>query len=129
MVETDRKAGIAGHRKLNRQVSRVMELEKSLIVYPEGTRTADGNLKPFKKGAFRIAIDNNLPIVPLTLHGAYETWPPGSRVCWGGPVTLVIHEPIPTDDLTTADIGDLRDRTKEIMATTLARLQGEASTD
>ena len=84
MVETDRKAGIAGHRTLNQQVARVMELEKSLIIYPEGTRTEDGNLRSFKKGAFRIAIDNDLPVVPLTLHGAFEAWPPGSRICHGG---------------------------------------------
>lgn len=127
MVETDRQAGVAGHRELNRQVARVMDLEKSLIVYPEGTRTTDGELRPFKKGAFRIAIDNDLPIVPLTLHGAYETWPPGSRVCWGGPVTLVIHEPIPTHGLSTVDIEELRDRTRRIMGDTLARLQRETA--
>lgn len=126
MVETDRRAGVAGHRAINRQVARVMELEKSLIVYPEGTRTKDGHLRDFKKGAFRIAIDNDLPIVPLTLHGAFEAWPPGSRVCWGGPVTMVVHEPIPTHGLSTEDIDDLRDRTREIMAATLLRLQQKA---
>jgi len=126
MVETDRKAGVAGHRAINHQVARVMELEKSLIIYPEGTRTGDGDLREFKKGAFRIAVDNGLPIVPLTLHGAFEAWPPGSRICFGGPVTMVIHEPIPTDDLDASDIDHLRDRTREIMGTTLARLQREA---
>ncbi|MBU1865009.1 MAG: 1-acyl-sn-glycerol-3-phosphate acyltransferase [Actinobacteria bacterium] len=126
MVETDRRAGIAGHRAINQQVARVMELEKSLIIYPEGTRTRDGDLRTFKKGAFRIAIDNDLPIVPLTLHGAFEAWPPGSRVCWGGPVTMVIHEPIPTHGLATSDIESLLEQTRDIMATTLARLQAEA---
>jgi len=107
-------------------VDRVIELEKSLMVYPEGTRTKDGDLRDFKKGAFRIAVDNDLPIVPITLHGAFEAWPPGSRVCWGGPVTMVVHDPIPTHGLSTADIDDLRDRTREIMAATLLRLQQEA---
>jgi len=123
MVETDRKAGISGHRAINRQIARVMDLGKSLIVYPEGTRTKDGDLRPFMKGAFRIAIDNNLPVVPLTVHGAFEAWPPGSRICWGGPVTLVVHEPILTDDMGAGDIADLRDRTREIMQSTLKRLQ------
>ncbi len=126
MVETDRRAGVAGHRAINQQVSRVMELEKSLIVYPEGTRTRDGELLTFKKGAFRIAVDNDLPIVPLTLHGAFEVWPPESRICWGGPVTMVIHEPIPTRGLTTSDIDGLLEQTREIMGATLARLQAEA---
>ena len=61
-----------------------MELEKSLIIYPEGTRTKDGSLGTFKKGAFRIAVDNGLPIVPLTLDGAFEAWPPGRRLFLAG---------------------------------------------
>jgi 1-acyl-sn-glycerol-3-phosphate acyltransferase len=125
MVETDRKAGVAAHRAINRQVARVMEMEKSLIIYPEGTRTRDGEVRPFKKGAFRIAVDNDLPIVPLTLDGAFEAWPPGRRVCLGGRVRIVIHEPISTEGLEPADIDGLRDRTREIIVGTLERLRME----
>jgi 1-acyl-sn-glycerol-3-phosphate acyltransferase len=123
MVKIDRKAGVAGHRAINNQVARVMELQKSLIIYPEGTRTEDGDLSAFKKGAFRIAIDNNLPVVPLTLHGAFEAWPPGSRICHGGKVTIVIHDPIPTEGLGSADVNDLSDRARTVIGDTLARLQ------
>jgi 1-acyl-sn-glycerol-3-phosphate acyltransferase len=125
MVETDRSAGVAGHRLINREVSRVMDLRKSIIVYPEGTRTTDGNLRPFKKGAFRIAIDNDLPLVPITLHRAFDVWPPGRRICLGGRVVMVIHEPIPTDDLDHGDVNELRDRARGIIEETLQRLQRE----
>ena len=126
MVEIDRSAHGVAHRSINRQVARVMDMEKSVIIYPEGTRTADGNLRPFKKGAFRIAIDNGLPIVPLTLHKAFEIWPPKSRICLGGRVKMVIHEPIPTEGLAGADLHDLSDRTRTVIGDTLARLRAEA---
>lgn len=123
MVETDRSAGVAGHRLINREVSRVMDLKKSIIVYPEGTRTKDGNLRPFKKGAFRIAIDNGLPLVPITLHRAFDVWPPGRRICLGGRVVMVIHEPIPTTGLELGDVDALRDEARRIIDETLQRLQ------
>jgi 1-acyl-sn-glycerol-3-phosphate acyltransferase len=123
MVETDRSAGVAGHRSINSQVTRVMELKKSIIIYPEGTRTRDGQVGPFKKGAFRIAVDNGLPVVPLTLEGAAEAWPTGSRVSLGGPVRLVIHEPIPTVGMGPEDIDELRDRVRGIIIETLERLR------
>ncbi len=126
MVEIDRSVHGAAHRSINRQVARVMDMEKSLIIYPEGTRTADGGLRPFKKGAFRIAVDNGLPIVPLTLHKAFEAWPPTSRVCFGGRVKVVIHEPIPTEGLGSADLNDLSDRVRTVIGDTLTRLQAGA---
>jgi 1-acyl-sn-glycerol-3-phosphate acyltransferase len=122
MVETDRSAHASAHRAINEQVARVMGMEKSLIIYPEGTRTRDGEMKPFKKGAFRIAVDNGLPIVPLTLHGAFHVWPPGSKICLGGRVTLVIHEPIPTEGLGREDLEDLRDRVWNQIAAGLEEL-------
>ena len=123
MVETDRAAGVAGHRSINSQVTRVMELRKSIIIYPEGTRTRDGQVGPFKKGAVRIAVENGLPVVPLTLEGAMEAWPTGSRVSLGGPVRLVIHEPIPTVGMGPEDIDELRNRVRGIIIDTLERLR------
>ena len=125
MVETDRSARGAAHRSINRQVARVMEMGKSLIIYPEGTRTPDGEIRPFKKGAFRIAVDNGLPVVPLTLYGAYEAWPPRTRICHGGPVTVVIHEPISTEGLNSSDLDDLRDRARDAIVGTFERLRAE----
>lgn len=118
MVETDRAAGPGAHRAINEQVSRVVTAGLSLVIYPEGTRSKDAEMKPFKKGAFRIAIDNGLPIVPVTITGSERVWRPGSRLILGGRVRLVIHEPIPTEGLTTADIAGLRDRLEGIVAAT-----------
>jgi len=123
IVETDRQAGPAAHREINRQVARVMEHHWSLIIYPEGTRSRDGELKPFKKGAFRIAVDNGLPIVPITIAGTREAWIPGKAWVHGGPVRMVIHEPIPTTDLGAEHITDLRDRARTVIAETYERIR------
>ena len=115
IVRTDRKAGPMAHREINEQVGRVITAGLSLVIYPEGTRSRDAELMPFKKGAFRIAIDNGMPIVPVTIIGSERVWKPGSKLIRGGPVRLVIHEPVSTSGLTQNDIGDLRDRVRGIV--------------
>jgi 1-acyl-sn-glycerol-3-phosphate acyltransferase len=109
MIETDRRAGPLAHRIINEQVSRVIARGLSLMIFPEGTRTKDGNLLTFKKGAFRIAIDNEMPVVPVTIVGAFESWTPHTWRMYGGEVRLVIHEMIPTADLEHGDIDAIRD--------------------
>jgi len=115
IVRTDRKAGPMAHREINEQVGRVITAGLSLVIYPEGTRSRDAELMPFKKGAFRIAIDNGMPIVPVTIIGSERVWKPGSKLIRGGPVRLVIHEPVSTSGLTQNDIGDLRDRVRGVV--------------
>jgi len=115
IVRTDRKAGPMAHREINEQVGRVITAGLSLVIYPEGTRSRDAELMPFKKGAFRIAIDNGMPIVPVTITGSERVWKPGGKLIRGGPVRLVIHEPVSTSGLTQNDIGDLRDRVRGIV--------------
>jgi 1-acyl-sn-glycerol-3-phosphate acyltransferase len=115
MVETDRNAGPAVHPRINEQVSRVITAGLSLVIYPEGTRSRDAELKPFKKGAFRIAVDNAMPVVPVTITGTERAWKPGSKIVYGGRARLKIHPPIPTADLTGTDLESLRDRVRQIV--------------
>jgi len=48
---------------------------KALVIFPEGGRTRDGELMPFKQGAFRLALTFGVPIVPVAISGGYEIWP------------------------------------------------------
>src|SRR3990170_1362266 len=107
IVETDRSAGPMAHRDINEQVTRVVAEGLSLVIYPEGTRSKDAEMMPFKKGAFRIAIDNGMPMVPVTITGSETVWEPGGKRIFGGDVRLVIHEPIPTAGLDAEDIDEL----------------------
>jgi 1-acyl-sn-glycerol-3-phosphate acyltransferase len=123
MVETDRNAGPMAHREINEQVTRVVAEGLSLVIYPEGTRSRNAELMPFKKGAFRIAIDNAMPMVPVTIIGSDKVWKPASKLILGGRVRLVIHDPIPTAGLTPADIADLRDRLRRVVEETYTKVR------
>lgn len=123
IVETDRAAHAAAHRRINEQVHRVVERGLSLVIYPEGTRSRDAELKPFKKGAFRIAIDNRLPVVPVAIAGLDRAWRPGEKLVRGGRVRMVLHEPIETEGMTPADIDGLRDQVRSTIAEAYRRIR------
>lgn len=93
---------------------------RAFAVFPEGTRTRDGNLLPFKNGAFHMAIDAGVPVVPVTIDGAYRAMPTGGvRLVSAGPVTVTIHEPISTAGMNVDDVPALRDRVRATVASAL----------
>jgi 1-acyl-sn-glycerol-3-phosphate acyltransferase len=116
IIEVDREARGAIHSQVNRQSRELIEKGRSLIIYAEGTRPRNGVMKPFKKGAFTMAISSGLPVLPLSLHGSYEAWPPGKPLIRGGLIRAVIDKPIETEGMSNADTGDLRDQVREIIA-------------
>ncbi|HLW52463.1 MAG TPA: lysophospholipid acyltransferase family protein [Candidatus Angelobacter sp.] len=72
----------------------VMRHGINMTLYPEGTRSADGKMRPFKKGPFHLAAETGFPIVPVTILGTFEMMPKGSNIVRGGTATLVFHPPI-----------------------------------
>jgi 1-acyl-sn-glycerol-3-phosphate acyltransferase len=77
-----------------RKAGEVMNQGINMTVYPEGTRSVDGRLLPFKKGPFHLAIETGVPVVPITMLGTYEMMPKGSMVTKGGTATVVFHPPM-----------------------------------
>ncbi len=124
IIEVDREARSAVHGEVNRQAQGLLEKKRSLIIYAEGTRPRDGSMKPFKKGAFTMAISGGLPILPLSIHGTREAFVPGQIWVRGGPITVIIDAPIETEGMTAADTGTLRDRTYEIIAGRVREMGG-----
>ncbi len=72
----------------------------SIAVFPEGTRTTDGRLLPFKKGGFVLAIKSGVPIVPVTIVDSIVPLPKGAMSIRAGTIHLRIHQPIETRDYT-----------------------------
>lgn len=70
----------------------------SLVVFPEGARTFTGEVGPFKRGAYNLATEFNLPVVPVTIDGAFNVMPRTARLPRPGRIILTIHEPIPASD-------------------------------
>ena len=66
----------------------------SVVVFPEGARTLDGKMHAFRRGAFMLATEFNLPVVPLTIDGSFKVMPRGSWLPRPGHITLTIHQPI-----------------------------------
>lgn len=84
----------------------------SLLVFPEGTRSSDGRVLPFKSGAFIIAIKANVPILPVALRGTFEIVCKHHLVTVPGPAELVIGEPIETANLSFEDKDRLKEQTQ-----------------
>ena len=90
------KSSRAAVKHTYQQAEKALEGGASLMVFPEGARTRDGKMQPFKRGAFTLADELQLPVVPLTIKGSYEVLPrhrDGKFITWH-PLTLTIHEPI-----------------------------------
>jgi len=124
IIEVDRAARGAIHASVNRQAKELIELNRSLIIYPEGTRPRDGVMKAFKKGAFTMAIASGLPVLPLSIHGTFEAAAPGKPWFRGGPVTAIIDPAIETTGMSGGDADALRDRVREIIAKRVGDLGG-----
>jgi 1-acyl-sn-glycerol-3-phosphate acyltransferase len=77
-----------------RKAGEVMKHHINMTIFPEGTRSPDGRLMPFKKGPFHLAAETGFPIVPITILGTYEMMPKGASLIRSGTATLVFHPPI-----------------------------------
>jgi len=91
----------------------------SVLIYPEGTRSTDGELLPFKKGAFMMAVQTGMPILPVTSNGAQKVMPKKNVVFRPGHITITIGEPIATRGLTEEDVPELMQRTRDAIAKNL----------
>lgn len=88
----------------------------SVIIFPEGTRSPDGTLQPFKKGALLLAAKAGVPIVPMAIHGSHQVQPKGRLRINPTPLLLTIMPPIATVGLKMSHIDELTDQVHERIA-------------
>jgi len=116
----DRHNAISARRSIERAGERI-RAGASVLLFPEGTRSRDGQLQAFKKGGFHLAIDAGAPIVPVALHGTRELMPRGSLRVKPGRVRVTIGAPIPTTGLTADDRNALVEHVRDTIAEMLRR--------
>lgn len=87
----------------------------SVVIFPEGTRTKTGKVGKFKRGAFLLAMELKLPIVPITLSGSYDRLPPNSIFIKPGKITMHIHPPIDSTRYKMEESSVLLRQTQEIV--------------
>jgi 1-acyl-sn-glycerol-3-phosphate acyltransferase len=87
----------------------------SLIVFPEGTRSRDGRVAPFKGGSFHLALEAGLPVVPLSVAGSRHVMLKGRLATYPGDVKLTIHEPMETKGMTVRQSKEFGERVRTII--------------
>lgn len=87
-------SSVAGIKDTIEHAKATLKGNMSLVIFPEGHRTFDGKMLPFKRGAFMLAGEFGMPVVPITIEGAYKVLPRTSYNIHPGTITLHIHKPI-----------------------------------
>ena len=93
----------------------------SLVLFPEGTRTENGLLGPFKRGSFSLALEAGVPIVPVAIKGLFEILPKRRALVIPGPVDIYIGEPISTEGLGVKDKKELSETVRRRIAEMLGQ--------
>ena len=101
----------------------VMREGISFFVFPEGTRSSDGSLKTFKKGAFAIAIRAGAPVVPVSILGSRERMPKGKSGTVAGEILLRFGAPIDSSQYAVDERGELLERVRAAVAVGLQESQ------
>lgn len=93
-IAVDRRSGAEAMRSLE-EAARKISTGASVLLYAEGTRTRDGRLQPFKRGAFNLAVKAGVPVVPLVINGTLSMLPKSSFAIRPGNAEIVLETPIP----------------------------------
>jgi len=114
---------------LDRMVDRLRTTPFALAVFPEGTRSRDGRLLPFRKGAVKIGQRAGLEVVPFSIDGTMAVGHPDRFRAVPGPVRLTFHRPIPAEEVKAISTEELHNRVREAVLQGLGQAPGRRATD
>lgn len=112
-------SGAKGVRGTIQQAKDTLRNGMSVVVFPEGSRTLDGAIHRFKRGAFQLATDIQLPVVPLTIEGPYKVMKRGTYQIFPHRLTLTIHKPLPVCSDNPDEAERLRKEAFDVIASSL----------
>jgi len=101
----------------------------SVMMFPEGTRSKEGDLLPFRDGAFRLALRAGVPVLPIALAGTRQMRPKHSKWFGKAHACAKILAPISTEGMTIDDTATLRDRARDAIAGALPDLRARYGDD
>lgn len=118
-VPIDKEGAGEGRRRIARAAELIRTRGYSFLVYPEGTRSPEGELLPFRRGGFFLALDSGAPIVPITIAGTYELMPRGSKRVRKGTVRIAFHDPVAVSGHSVETLPALMERVRAAIASGL----------
>jgi 1-acyl-sn-glycerol-3-phosphate acyltransferase len=97
----------------------------SIAIFPEGSRTKTGKINTFKKGAYQMALNLQLPIVPVTINGSYEVMPTYSYFIHPHKMELIIHDPIPTDAVYSENLRETAQNIRRLLDESRQKIESD----
>ncbi len=110
-IPVDRGRPRGGVKSLDEAAEKV-RAGSSVLLFPEGHRSRDGKMLPFRSGSFYLAIQAGVPVVPITLNGTRGVLKPDTYHVRAGQTEMIVHPPIPTSTLTLEDVNALSDKVR-----------------
>jgi 1-acyl-sn-glycerol-3-phosphate acyltransferase len=118
-ISVDRRDTKSAIRSLGRAAQSVRE-GTSVLIFPEGTRSSDGALLPFKAGGFVLAVDAGVSIVPMAVHGTFDVMPKGRKIIRRQAVRLVVRPPIDASAYTRKTKNELMESVRAAIQEAMA---------
>ena len=108
---------------MNRAAQKIQQ-GMSVVIFPEGSRSPDGCIQPFKKGGFTLAIKSKVPIVPIAIAGSRQIIPKGKMTVNPGNIRIRIGQPIETERCSMKDRNSLMERVREAISSQYGMIAG-----
>lgn len=108
-----------------KRMALLVRAARSLIVFPEGTRSVDGKVGRFKGGTFLLAIDAGLPVVPVSISGSRFVMRKGRLMVCPGDVTLTVHPPMETAGIAREQAREFAERVRAVLLPDAEQMSGE----
>jgi 1-acyl-sn-glycerol-3-phosphate acyltransferase len=105
-----------------RQAADLLKEGVSVLVFPEGTRTSNGEIQEFKTALFILPIRSRIPVVPVLIEGTFQALKRGSILLNPVPLKLTFYDPIPADSFEVRDRGIYADKVRHVLAVSMPRL-------
>jgi 1-acyl-sn-glycerol-3-phosphate acyltransferase len=109
------------------QCRQILRNHVSVMIFPEGTRSTTGRMLPFKDGAFRLAVEAGVPVLPLVVAGSGTALPKRGWKMGRSDAEVRVLEPVPTEGLTAEDVAGLRNRVRKLIEEARATMGAAAA--
>ncbi|MFC2166991.1 lysophospholipid acyltransferase family protein [Acidobacteriota bacterium] len=118
-IPVDRKGIQGGRKSVERATQLILKKGYDFLIFPEGTRSLDGTMKPLKRGGFFLAINSQTDIVPVSIQGTFEIMPKGQFSVRKGVIKVVFHPAISVKGCTVENLPNLSEKVRFAIASGL----------